>query len=103
MILSYLLLLGCGKETTPEVKIRAIADFVSNYDKITKAPVSITFTNKSKNAYEYIWDFGDGGKSTTDKKTVYHTYGTSGSYTVILSAIGMPGDTSYKIGIVNIK
>lgn len=103
VILTFSLLFSCRKYTAPEVDNRATADFECSYDKKTPAPVQISFTNKSKNAYSYIWDFGDGDMSTTDQTTVFHIYSTSGYYTVILTAIGMPGDTSHKFYLVGIK
>ena len=42
------------------------------------------FTNHSKNADSYYWDFGDGGSSTEINPT--HTYLSSGCYTVCLKA-----------------
>lgn len=46
--------------------------------------LKVTFTNTSKDATAYAWDFGDGGTST-DKDPV-HTYAKDGAYTVKLTA-----------------
>ena len=44
----------------------------------------ITFTNSSTKADEYVWDFGDGGSSSSPNAT--HVYGNGGTYTVTLTA-----------------
>ncbi len=51
-------------------------------------PRKITFENLSKNADQYIWNFGDGsnGSTTANAPHVEHTYTNPGSYTVILTA-----------------
>lgn len=61
-----------------------VADFtfVSNNDFHT--PSEITFTNTSASATSYEWDFGDGTTSTAENPV--HTYATTGSYTVSLTA-----------------
>ncbi len=45
---------------------------------------SISFTNNSLGANNYLWDFGDGNTSTTPNPT--HTFTTPGTYTVVLFA-----------------
>ena len=65
------------------------ADFsfsgTSNYP-----PCTIAFTNKSKNASYYSWDFGDGKTSTQTSPS--HQYSNGGIYTVTLRASGSGGD-----------
>lgn len=46
---------------------------------------TVTFTNTSKNATSYTWDFGD--ESTSTEVNPAHTYEASGTYTVTLTAI----------------
>lgn len=46
--------------------------------------LTVTFTNMSKNADTYAWEFGD-GQTATEKDPV-HTYAEAGSYTVKLTA-----------------
>lgn len=67
---------------TPE-EPEANFTFVSNNDFHT--PSEITFTNTSTSAMSYVWDFGDGSSTSTDENPV-HTYATTGSYTVTLTA-----------------
>ncbi|MEZ4721860.1 MAG: PKD domain-containing protein [Flavobacteriales bacterium] len=44
----------------------------------------ITFTNSSTDAYDYRWDFGDGGYSEVENPT--YSYDVPGTYTVTLQA-----------------
>lgn len=46
--------------------------------------LSVTFTNTSKYATSYSWDFGDGGTSTAENPS--HTYTAGGTYKVKLTA-----------------
>lgn len=48
------------------------------------APAKVTFTNLSKNAETYAWDFGDG--TTSSEANPSHTYKHSGNFTVTLKA-----------------
>jgi Tol biopolymer transport system component len=63
-----------------------------------QVPLSVTFTNKSKNASELQWDFGDGSTTTTSitEETVVHDYIKAGTLTVTLTAIkgGEPTETN---------
>ena len=56
------------------------------------APLSVAFTNLSANASSYLWDFGDGNKSTNSNPVNLYTNG--GSFTVTLTAIGAGGTNS---------
>jgi cyclophilin family peptidyl-prolyl cis-trans isomerase len=49
------------------------------------APVEINFTNNSKNATAYKWDFGDG--SASSEVAPKHEYKASGNYLVSLTAM----------------
>lgn len=55
------------------------AGFTYDSDELT-----VTFTNTSKNATSYTWDFGDDETST--ETSPEHTYAASGTYTVTLTA-----------------
>ncbi|MEA4839776.1 MAG: PKD domain-containing protein [Bacteroidales bacterium] len=52
----------------------------------------VTFTNMSKNATSYVWDFGD-GKTSTEANPV-HTYTTYGEFDVTLTATNEGGSKS---------
>ena len=59
------------------------------------APLTVTFTNLSGNATNYVWSFGDGNTISTSSSTnVTDTYTNVGSYTVSLMATGPAGTNS---------
>ena len=53
----------------------------------------VTFTNMSKNADSYTWEFGDGQTST--EANPVHTYAENGDYSVVLTAKGEGGEAKY--------
>jgi peptidyl-prolyl cis-trans isomerase B (cyclophilin B) len=65
---------SCGKP---------IADFTFADEKYV-APVSVNFDNKSRNADQFQWEFGDG--DTTATASPSHVFGSSGNYSVRLTA-----------------
>jgi PKD repeat protein len=68
-----------------------VSDF--DYTRIgTEPPCLVNFTNKSKNATSYQWDFGDGFSSIAANPS--HTYQSSGSFTISLNATGPSGTVS---------
>lgn len=72
-------------------KYETIADF--SHDANRMQPVN--FTNKSINATQYKWDFGDGQTSTAANPV--HTYTLPGIYTVRLISTGAScSDTAYE-------
>jgi len=75
-----------------------VPDFTFAIDDSTKA---VTFSNASKYATSYTWDFGD--NSTSTDKSPNHSYVLSGNYDVILSATGIAGDVIKKKETVSIK
>ncbi|MFA5416236.1 MAG: PKD domain-containing protein, partial [Methanoregula sp.] len=57
------------------------------------APLAVTFTDTSSNfPTAWAWDFGDGATATTQNAT--HTYTTSGTYTVNLTATNAAGSNT---------
>jgi PKD repeat protein len=55
-----------------------------------KAPLAVTFTDKStNNPTSWIWDFGD--KSTSTAKNTIHKYTKAGKYTVKLTVKNAKG------------
>ena len=69
----------------PDV-VSFMVDFSFEIDDFT-----VTFTNESKDAVSYSWDFGDGNTSTDENPT--HTYDAEGIYEVVLTAANATGDT----------
>ena len=62
-----------------------------------QVPLSVTFTNTSKNADEFQWDFGDGTKATSNKlDPVTHEYTKAGTHNVTMTAVkkGNPPKTN---------
>lgn len=84
---------SCKKD---EKKPSPKADFTYTGGGCT-APCAILFDNKSTNATNYNWDFGDGTTSKEENPT--KTYDIGGTYTVTLTANGEDGSdqTSKKI------
>lgn len=56
--------------------------------------LKIDFTNTSKNADSYSWDFGNGATSAETNPS--HTYSVAGIYKVKLTASNAAGSTSYE-------
>ena len=83
----YLLLLlslsHCRKEKEPEPE--PLAAFSVQNNNCT-APCEVVFTNASKDATSYRWDFADGQSSS--EPSPKHTYTVAGSYIVKLTAKG---------------
>ena len=52
------------------------------------APITVRFTNDSKHASVYLWDFGDGATSTESDPS--HTYTRAGIFPIELTAFDQP-------------
>ena len=78
------LLVACT--TPPEAEL--VASATSG-----QAPLTVIFTNNSRNAEEFSWDFGDGSTATTATlgEPVAHEYTQTGVYVATLTAT-KPGD-----------
>jgi len=73
----------CAHQVCRQVQIGAqscIADFTANINSGTN---TVQFTDRSTEATEWFWDFGDG--SFSDLETPVHTYNEPGWYNVCLS------------------
>ena len=75
-----------------------VANFSSNVTS-GYAPLSVQFTDLSKNTNEWNWKFGD-GNSSTDQNPM-HTYSAAGTYTVNLTTINANG-TDSKLATINV-
>lgn len=91
----------CKDSTSSSVRINPLSP-VADFDAAPPrgcAPHTVTFTNKSTNAYSFQWFFGDGGKSTAANPQ--HTYFFPGVYTVMLIATGPGGiDDTTKVDYI---
>ena len=65
-----------------------VADFTFS-PTTGRAPLVVTFTNTSRNATSYAWDFGNGQTSTLQNPQT--TYSAAGVFTVVLTATGANG------------
>ena len=61
--------------------------------------MTVTFTNASKDAEEYAWNFGDGSLLSKEANPV-HTYAEAGTYTVELTAKNKAGENKMSDVIV---
>lgn len=59
-----------------------------------KHPLNVQFTDKSKDAYYWYWDFGD--KTTSKLSSPLHKYKTAGKYTVTLKVTNAAGSNTVK-------
>ena len=59
----------------------------------------VTFTNASKDAETYAWNFGDGSEISAEANPV-HTYAEAGSYIVELTAKNAAGENTAKQTVV---
>lgn len=95
---------SCKDSITKAVTVipKPAADFTANNNNSCSAPLNVTFNNTANNAVAYEWDFGDGATSALQNPA--HTYLSSGSYPVTLTAINASGcrDTIVKQSFVNI-
>jgi PKD repeat protein len=66
----------------PQSSITPTANFTASATN-GNAPLTVKFTDLSKNVVEWNWDFGDGTYSTEQNPT--HTYLAAGNYTVNLT------------------
>jgi len=76
-------------QETIEVLAAPIADFGMSQSS-GSVPLRVRFTNRSKNASGYAWDFGDGSPISKDENPT-HEYRRSGPYTVTLKVTGQLG------------
>lgn len=83
-IASIILASSCSKEDHSPVK----ADFEIS-SEIIQINSEIHFTNLSKGASDYVWDFGD-GQSSVESNPV-HQYAVAGEFTIRLTAAGENG------------
>lgn len=75
-----------------------VAGFTYSPSQNLTAPVRITFTNTSKNADNYRWDFGDGTTSTEANPVKEYT--KAGTMKVKLTAIGNANSADFSADIL---
>lgn len=91
---------GCKDSTLKAVNL--VAKVIANFDQTPNSacvPASATFTNLSRNATNYVWEFGDGGGSGDVNPS--YIYNTPGTYSIKLTAFDKNGCKSIKTGTDN--
>jgi len=84
----------------PIEPVYPLANFSSNItSEYVFLSVPVQFTDLSKDATKWVWDFGDGSGST--KQNPAHTYSATGIYTVSLT-VSNPNGTDSKLATVNV-
>ena len=73
--------------------ITPVADFTAT-PSTGAAPLAIQFTERSTNANQWSWTFGDGTTSTEQHPS--HTFTTAGTYTVVLTVRNAAGQSNTK-------
>ena len=81
--LTAIIFAGCRKEVFP------LADFVVNYNTVQPYEV-VQFTDYSRDAYIYTWNFGDG--TTSNLPDPNHYYEDEGDYVVTLTVESVDGN-----------
>ena len=84
----------CPDTATKTITIQQapkVSGFVVQPEGSCGAPVTVDFTDTSKNTTNAQWDFGDG---TATGKTTSHFYNANGTYNVTLTTAGTNGCTA---------
>ncbi|WP_082318044.1 PKD domain-containing protein [Hymenobacter sp. DG25A] len=89
LVAAPLLLASCEKEDYKLEGPVPTADFSAQVNT-TEYPSVVTFTNNSKDAFLYQWDFGDGSPLASGQN-VTHTYKRPGTFKVQLITAGRGG------------
>ena len=74
---------------------KAVADFTVSDSFTTCPPLIMQFTNKSQYVQSYVWDFGDGG-GTSSVVSPPHFYSFGGTFTAKLTVTTYGGCTDIK-------
>jgi len=93
LFLASIIISGCEKD---DKEPSPLAGFTCDKYSV-KINETVTFTNLSKNAKSYTWNFGDGAISTDENPQ--HTYQTAGIYQVTLTAINSGGTNTITGGV----
>lgn len=95
---------GEGNSSTVSKNLTIIPKPIANFsmDKTTaETGETITFTNSTHHATNFVWDFGDG--NTSSKKNPTHAYTDAGDYDVKLTSSGLGGTDTKTIAITIIE
>jgi KaiC/GvpD/RAD55 family RecA-like ATPase len=94
-----------GPTTTPMGQLKAEFTFspLENNNGKTIVFDASGSTQNSSGIASYKWDFGDGNITTTNEKTITHTYQTPSTYQVILEIADLQNKTSAYLRSVSIN
>ncbi len=63
----------------------------------------VTITNTSTNADQYYWSFGEVGAPISEEENPIFTYGSDGTFTIALSAVGQDGGVDQIVQNVTVE
>ena len=91
-----------GKITVLKKQVSPVPPIANYSTNVTEGntPLIVKFTDLSKNATSWYWDFGD--KSNSTQQNPVHTYSAAGNFTVTLKAINSDGNDT-KTKVINVK
>jgi PKD repeat protein len=85
----FLVVINCKKTGPTDADTNAEDnDPSASFASAFQAEGTVSFTNASKNASSYLWNFGDSTTSTSNAVTVVHQYNRNGTYRTTLTAYG---------------
>jgi PKD repeat protein len=87
LVLTAVIFTSCSKDSDSNPN-KPSARFSASVTSIVKGG-TVTFTNTSTNATDYLWKFGDGTSASSVSPT--HTYDSIGNFNVTLIALGSGG------------
>lgn len=89
--------IGCVAEAQKTITVHSVADASFTIDKTHACAgenLTSKFTANTKDAKQYIWNFGDSKSTTTTTNTEYHIYSQDGTYSISLNVVDKYGCSS---------
>ncbi|TAF63049.1 MAG: PKD domain-containing protein [Cytophagales bacterium] len=81
---------GCSAQVTKLISLKSsLTSSFSTNDTLGLPPFTAKFNNQNTNAVSYVWDFGNGVKSTDASPS--YTYTSAGDYVVKYQALNLNG------------
>lgn len=92
------ILVACKKTSDPTPVSPSASTPIASFTASKDIAGNIAFTNTSKNADSYEWDFGDNTIKSTDPNPS-HKFATNGNYAVKLKAVGKGGENTSSLSV----